>query len=309
MINTNNFLNKTLKELYIESVAKKSSSVKNKKAETISVSASESTDSKGSKGKNIKVSDDDDDSERHIHDGHRQRLISTATVAGLDSLSDVQAVECLLFLVFPRGDVNPLAHRLLKRFDNFTNILEASVEDLMEVKGINKMSAMKIHLFLEFFNFYSFEKIKNKNNIKTIGEFYDYLEQLLRYKSEEEMYLFGVNPNGEIVKGRRFAKGNSNLVGIDLHDISLYISSNKVKAVFLVHNHPDGTAIASKLDISSYEDLQKKFDFAGCKLLDSLIVGKDGIYSSEKRLMQRVFGEGLEYMQSIIKEIKTKIPL
>ena len=305
MLSTNEYLNKSLKDLYIESVGKKSKAVKNKKQDNLS--ASDPSDSKATK--KSKSSDDDDDSERHIHDGHRQRLVSTATLAGLDSLSDVQAVECLLFFVFPRGDVNPLAHRLLDRFACFTNILESSVEDLMEVKGINKMSAMKIHLFLEFFNYYSFEKIKNKNNIKTIGEFYDYLEQLLRYKSEEEMYLFGVNPSGEIVKGRRFAKGNSNLVGIDLHDISLYISSNKVNAVFLVHNHPNGTAVASKLDISSYEDLQRKFDFVGCKLLDSLIVGKDGIYSSKKRLMQRVFGEGIEYMQSIIKEIKTKFPL
>lgn len=58
-----------------------------------------------------------------IHQGHRQRLTNLVDNAGLENLSDVQAVEYLLTFVFPRGDVNPLAHRLLNHFGNIANIL------------------------------------------------------------------------------------------------------------------------------------------------------------------------------------------
>ena len=62
-----------------------------------------------------------------IHDGHRKRLVDTVDQVGLYGLSDVQALEYILFFIFPRGDVNPLAHRLLDRFNDTQTVLEASV--------------------------------------------------------------------------------------------------------------------------------------------------------------------------------------
>lgn len=85
----------------------------------------------------------------NIHEGYRKRLIETVSKVGLDNLSDIQALEFILFYIFPRGDVNPLAHRLLNRFNNTATILEASIEDLMEVEGMGKTSSQKLHLILE----------------------------------------------------------------------------------------------------------------------------------------------------------------
>ena len=61
--------------------------------------------------------------EKTMHDGHRKRLTATVHKVGLDGLSDVQALEYILFYIFPRGDVNPLAHRLLSRFNNVPTVL------------------------------------------------------------------------------------------------------------------------------------------------------------------------------------------
>ena len=242
----------------------------------------------------------------NIHEGHRKRLIETVYKVGLDNLSDVQALEFILFYIFPRGDVNPLAHRLLERFHNTATILEASVEDLMEVEGMGKTSSQKLHSLLEILYYYTLQKSNTQDCLKTLGDFYDYIEQLLRYRMEEELYLFGVNSSGEVVKGRRFARGSLDMVRIELRDIALYISTYKVKAVFLVHNHPEGSCKASTQDEISYEKLKGVFNFSGCKLLDSLVVGKDGIYSMEKHSMQRIFSEGLEYLQELFQETPQK---
>ena len=40
----------------------------------------------------------------NIHEGHRKRLIETVSKVGLDNLSDIQALEFILFYIFPRGD-------------------------------------------------------------------------------------------------------------------------------------------------------------------------------------------------------------
>lgn len=239
--------------------------------------------------------------EKCIHDGHRKRLTQTVNSVGLDNLSNVQALEYILFFIFPRGDVNPLAHRLLDRFNNIQTVLEASVEDLMEVKGIGEMAAQKIHSLLDIFYYYTNEKLKNQP-IGSLGDFLDYIEQLLRCRTDEELHLFGVNSSGEVVQGRCLAKGFSNMVGAEMRDIALYVSTHKVPGAIIVHNHPNGSCTASKQDEFSYEKMKGVFNFVGCKLIDSYIVGNDGIYSMDRNAIVRVFSEGLEYLQSLLQE-------
>ena len=48
--------------------------------------------------------------EKNLHEGHRARLLNVAIDAGVDAMSNVQVVEFFLTYIFPRGDVNPLAH-------------------------------------------------------------------------------------------------------------------------------------------------------------------------------------------------------
>ncbi len=244
--------------------------------------------------------------EKCIHEGHRLRLTETVSLAGLEGLSKIQVMEYILFFIFPRGDVNPLAHRLLDRFNDIPTILEASVEDLKQVRGMGDASAKKLHSLLEIFFYYTFEKTFNKGVLKTIGEFYDHLELILRYKQEEELYLFGVNNCGDIIKGRRFASGSTNMVSLPLNEIALFISTYKVSAAFLVHNHPNGLCVPSAQDKISFDKMKSKFKAAGCKLADSIIVGSDGIFSMSRNRYARIFSEGLEYVQSLYQESQTQ---
>lgn len=239
------------------------------------------------------------DDDKGMHDGHRKRLVDLVDRVGIDCVTEIQAIEYVLFYIFPRGDVNPLAHRLLDRFGNFSTIMEASVEDLKVVKGMGETSAKKLHALLEIFFFYTQEKVADNGVLKSIGEFYDYIDQLLRFRTEEELLLFGVNSLGEVIKGRRFGKGNHNMVGINLADISLFLSTYKVGGVILVHNHPNGSAKPSTHDCQTFEQLKGKFKFSGCSLLDMLIVGIDGIYSMGSECFKRLFSKGLEYVQAV----------
>ena len=240
--------------------------------------------------------------EKCIHEGHRLRLIETVSIVGFEGLSKIQVMEYILFFIFPRGDVNPLAHRLLDRFNDVPTILEASIEDLKKVKGMGDASAKKLHSLLEIYFYYTFEKTFNQSTLPTVGEFYDHIETLLRYKKEEELYLFGINNSGQITKGRRYGKGSSMLVTLNLNEIALFISTYKVSAVFVVHNHPDGQCLPSMQDKASYDELLGRFKAAGCKLADSIIVGIDGIYSMRNKNYTRVFSGGLEYVQSLYQE-------
>ena len=60
-----------------------------------------------------------------IHKGHRERLRKRFLEHGLDSFSDIEALEFLLCYALPRRNTNPLAHALLKSFGSFRAVLEA----------------------------------------------------------------------------------------------------------------------------------------------------------------------------------------
>ncbi len=233
-----------------------------------------------------------------IHDGHRKRLLDTVDKVGLEPLSRYQAMEFFLCFIFPRGDVNPLSHRLLDRFNDVSSVIDASVEDLMEVSGIGETTAKKIHALSEMFFYYAMDKI-NQSRIKNTTDFYDYLETLLRLRDEENVFVFGVDSSGAITRGRRFSRGDTNVVGINMKDILLYLSTNKVSRLIIVHNHPDGCCEPSELDRNSFIGLKESIAHANAKLMDCIIVGKDGIFSMEQNCYRRLFNGELKYRQAI----------
>ena len=58
-----------------------------------------------------------------MHEGHRQRMKEQLKTSGMDSLSDVQVLEVLLYYAIPRADPNPVAHRLLERFGSLSAVM------------------------------------------------------------------------------------------------------------------------------------------------------------------------------------------
>lgn len=240
----------------------------------------------------------DEEFEKHMHDGHRNRLLNTVHHAGLADLSPVQVLEFVLFYIFPRGDVNPLAHRLLNRFDNLSCIMEAPVTDLMKVKGMGETSARKLHALLSVFEAYTIDKVNDRISLERMGEFIDSMETLLRFKNEEVIYIFGVAPSGMICHGRCFARGNAETVGLDVSEINNYIYTFKVTGLIFAHNHPNGSCKPSRHDLQTFERLKNYLAYAGVVLHDSIIIGRDGVYSCARNAIRSVFATEVPYVES-----------
>ena len=225
----------------------------------------------------------------NIHSGHRLRLTRTVDKCGLENLSEIQVLEFVLFYIFPRGDVNPLSHRLLDKYKTLANVLEASVDDLKQVKGMGEMSAMKLHSILYVFDIYMAQKATQSLTVASIGDIYDLVEALLRFKSEERLVIIGLSKRSEFLGYEVIAKGNYDNIILDQRDISNFCNKTKSKAVVMAHNHPQGKAIPSQADTDTNRELFRKFEFGGVELLDNLIIGTDGIFSMKDNKLKRSF--------------------
>ena len=242
----------------------------------------------------------------NIHRGHRVRLINTVDKCGLDGLSDIQVLEFFLFFVFPRGDVNPLAHRLLDKYKSISGVLEASVDDLKTVKGMGDVSAKKLHSFPRMFDMYMLDKSTRPLKKSSKSDIFDTIEGILRFKNTENLLLIAMNQRGEYLGERIFQKGSYDHIVIEQKDIALFVMNYHASGVVIAHNHPNGSIMPSRNDLISHEELMRRFEFGGVELIDNLIVGYDGIYSLKDKEVKRSFFHDKKEYDDALKQIQSQ---
>lgn len=228
-----------------------------------------------------------------IHDGHRLRLIDTVNNAGIENVSPVQAMEFILFYVFPRGDVNPLAHRLLDEFGSVSGVLDAGVEQLKTVEGIGDRSAKMLHMMSEIFFYYTHCKRSKRETLKNYMEICDYLEDLLRFRAEEHFWIIALDSKFKVKNAKDLGTGTIVNVGIDPKVVANFVISSRPTFVLFAHNHPGGDATPSEMDIKGNRHLEDLITRLGVKFLDHLIVGVESIYSIKHDRLIRLFEEKL----------------
>ncbi len=226
---------------------------------------------------------------KNIHDGHRKRLFEMAERVGIENLYNIQALEAILCLVFPRGDVNPLAHRLLDKYKNISSIVKAPVEDLILVEGINEMSAMKLRSLVGICRLLMVENYALKPHVERLQDVCRYAEQLLRFIDKEETHVIAIGMNNEVLASKKISSGTIESVEVDMAGVSLFVIGQSAKKVILVHNHPKGYCQPSAKDIESFNQIENAFKISGCMLVDSLVLGVDGIYSIAQKRMAMSF--------------------
>jgi len=224
-----------------------------------------------------------------IHEGHRQRLMKTVFDGGLDNLSKIQVVEFMLFYVFPRGDVNPLAHRLIDRFGDVANIIDADVNELMTIEGIGERSARAIVCLGELFNNVNDCRANRYDYLSNTEEICDYFEELMRFMTTENMFLVALDHKCRVIAKKKLTMGSVKNVGITPMSIVNFISSSKPGGIIIAHNHPNGFARPSQADIKATEHVVPLIENMGVQFLEHIIVGTDGIYGMKHDSFLRVF--------------------
>ena len=226
---------------------------------------------------------------KNLHAGHRQRLLETILDAGLDKVSNVQALEFILTYVIPRCDTNELAHRLLDTFGTAADVLNADWEYVAEVEGMGETSAKKLHLFVEIFDYYTEQQLAKRYVFEYRSDISDFFEELLRFKPVETTYIVGIDASNRVRSKIKLGTGGINSVGVSTHQIAKFVTSSKPTYIFLAHNHPGGKALPSQQDVEGTAVVRTLLSSLNVPLADHIIVGIDGVYSMEHETYFREF--------------------
>ena len=214
-----------------------------------------------------------------IHDGHRERLLERFRQEGLDGFTEIQALELLLFFSRPRIDTNPLAHGLLEKFGSLDRVLDASMDQLTQVKGIKEHSASLILLIKEMSRYYEITKARQEKVLPTIDECGDYLKAFFKGRMNETVFLLCLDAKMKVLSCREVGEGSVNYASVPIRRVVEMALKAGASSVVLSHNHPSGIALPSGEDIQTTRKVATALSAVEITLVDHIVVADDDYVS------------------------------
>lgn len=216
--------------------------------------------------------------DKQIHKDHRKRVFERGIKYGLESMTDVQLLEALLFYARPRVDTNPMAHALLDEFGSVRQVLQARTDELCRVDGIGETSAFLLRLVTELMRRYESEPIKKETAFRELHQIGDYLHPYFIGLNVERLYLMMFNNRMQMIDCVLISEGVINCTDASLRKISEIVLNKSAVAVVLAHNHPEGVAYPSSQDLSMTSTIESFLRTINVTLLEHFVFNERRYY-------------------------------
>ena len=200
---------------------------------------------------------------------------------GIEKLTDAE----LLALIINVGTVGhsslEIANDLLKECHSLEGLLSKPYQYFQTFKGLKKVNALKLSSVMEIARRTNEKRqlIKEEKMDINSDVLYHRYSLSLMGQLQEIFNIIILNKNKQIVYETTLYKGNDTNLIISLRDIVRLILLHNGYYYYLIHNHPNDTQQPSQNDIKFTQKIKEKTDKIGVKLIDHLIITKNGYYS------------------------------
>ena len=214
----------------------------------------------------------------------RERLI----LLGEEALSLVELLAICLGKGRRGFSVLQLAEELLSSFGSLSNLLKATLSELMEIEGIGTAKAVQIKAI-----FALAKRIPKKSGIprfrvKNPKEVYFFIAPCLEEEKQEKIALIMRDIKGNIFHHEIIFLGTSSAVMIHPKEIFHFLIRHRAHSFILVHNHPSGNPFPSKKDKEITKLIETSGYMLGIPLDDHLIISRSLYFSFwESKLIKR----------------------
>lgn len=215
----------------------------------------------------------------NIHAGHRERLRKRFDASGIKGFEEHTFLEMLLFYAIPRKDTNPIAHELLRRFGSLEQVLNASVQELMQVEEIGQNTARYLTMLGALPEFIRNGNQKKRVVLDSSVKVGEYLIPRFEGKKKELMLVLCLNGRKELFFCEELGYGMSSSTVVSVREIAYLCSRVNATHIILAHNHPSGLALPSVEDVAMSKKAEDFLKEIGVTVLDHFIVTDKEFYS------------------------------
>jgi DNA repair protein RadC len=195
---------------------------------------------------------------------------------GIDFLSDTDLIAILVGSGVKGKSFKSISISILKLIrKNLKDGKNLELEKLSTIEGVGNVTAMKILAGMELgrrvYGIYEKEKIIISNS----KDAYELLKGISNLKQEHIVSLY-LNARFELIKEKTIRIGGVDNSQLLPRDVIFYALESNASYVVLAHNHPSGDCTPSQEDILLTRRIVEAMDIMGIKLLEHIVVAKNG---------------------------------
>jgi DNA repair protein RadC len=212
--------------------------------------------------------------------GHRSRLRERFLDArGGDALPDYELLELILFSARPRGDVKPLAKRLLKQFGSFSKVMYADESALRAVDEVGDAVIAALKTVRVSAQRMIKSEIGTQPVIQSWSALMDYCKLAMGQEKIEQFRVLFLNHRHALIADEVMQQGTINHTPVYPREIVKRALELSAAAIILLHNHPSGDPTPSKADIDITQKIIEAAATINVTVHDHVIITESGHYS------------------------------
>ncbi|MGE5654734.1 MAG: RadC family protein [Bacillota bacterium] len=204
----------------------------------------------------------------------RERLMEV----GERQLSNEELVALILRTGSAHGSVLDLARRLLKEFDGFHGLADATFGELRDVPGMGSAKICELKAAVEIGRRMSMSP-RQRVVIRTPRDVEALVGNELRQLTQEHFVVLSLDSKNQLVGKDDTFTGTLNSSLVHPREVFNRAVRRSAASVVVVHNHPSGDPQPSREDNEVTRRLSEAGKLLGIELLDHIIIG-DGRYVS-----------------------------
>jgi DNA repair protein RadC len=202
--------------------------------------------------------------------------------------SEALSAQEILALILGRGikgeSVMMTSQKLLSRFGNLKGVANASVEELIQTKGIGPAKATQIRAALEFSRRLQADASeKPKPILKSPEDVTAEVRSQLKGKKKEHFLVLCLDTRNRLIDRKLVSMGSLDTSIVHPREVFKEAISSCAASVIFAHNHPSGDPEPSKEDVELTKRLARAGEIVGIDVLDHIIVCDEGFVSLKAR--------------------------
>jgi DNA repair protein RadC len=198
---------------------------------------------------------------------------------GASALSDTELIEAVIGRGTTKKDVRALSKEICSLLKEQQPHIR--YEDLRAIEGVGPTRASQIMACFELGRRY-FAPSGPDGRITKPEEVLPFVKDL-RDKRQEHFVCITLNGAGEVLGNRVITVGLLNHSLVHPREVFADAIADRAASVICVHNHPSGSLEPSPQDIAITTQLREAGELVGIRLIDHIIVAKNGHVSLRER--------------------------
>jgi DNA repair protein RadC len=209
----------------------------------------------------------------------REKLLAR----GPGALSDAELLALLLRTGLPGKNALQMGQELISTFGGVSGLLHAPADTLKKIKGLGPAKRAEIVAVLELARRALASQLQEKTMFSNPQAIRDYLQLQLGSREHEIFAVLFLDTQHRLIVLEEMFRGTLTQTSVYPREVVVRALALNAANVVLAHNHPSGTAQASRADEAITHTLKAALALVDVRVLDHFIVTSHEAVSMAER--------------------------